>query len=329
MIARQLDPLIARVQSFIEKHRLIKPSDTIIIGLSGGPDSVFLLHALSTLRPLYTLTLIAAHLDHEWRENSACDTLFCQQLAQSLNITFVSARASEIRLSRPPTGSREELGRMLRRAFFEKLAQEKSASKIALAHQRDDQIETFFIRLYRGTGLSGLASIRPVHGIYIHPLLGLSKAEIIAYLQVHNLPYLIDYTNTSQTFLRNRIRNNLVPTLEQIDSRFTVSCIRSIENLQEADNFLEKLAQDTLSTISYKHKSKLIIDLKKFRALEPFMQKRVILSWLITEKVAFTITSSFFHEILRFLLSQRGGAHKLSPDWKIIKKEHKACIEYI
>lgn len=321
-----LPVLIEKVHNFSKQHHLLDPDDAVIIGLSGGPDSVFLLHAFGHLKPLYNLKLIAAHLDHGWRENSQDDVAFCKALCASLEIDFISASASDITLKRSHNGSREELGRLLRRQFFQNLAEQFHAQKIALAHHKDDQIETFFIRLLRGSGLAGLASMQPKHGNYIRPLLELSKEAITRYLDEQHISYLVDYTNVSPLYLRNRIRQSVIPTLKAADPRFDTTCIRTIENLQEAEEFLEKLTEEKFHSIACVEDETCCLDLKKFRAIDPFMQKRLILHWLMLENVPFTPTSAFFDEVLRFLYSTEGGSHRLSTMWELRKRHQKAFI---
>lgn len=315
------------VRAFADQHVLLVPSDRIIVGLSGGPDSVFLLHVLIALRSYYNLTIIAAHLDHGWRENSHTDEQFCKELAQQLDIPYVSAHARDSIHIKTNSGSREDLGRRLRRAFLERVAHDHNANKIALAHHADDTIETFFIRLLRGAGLSGLASMRPRAGLYIRPLLNLFKSQILDYLSTHAIAYLTDYTNIHDTYLRNRIRNYVIPALKKTDDRFEHSCIRTIEHLQEADDFLGQLAQSTLAKISSTHNNLVTVDLTQLRSLDTFLQKTVILHWLVQERVPFTPTQSFFDEIIRFLHSTTGGQHDLSNSWAIVKKEQRAYIK--
>ena len=165
-------------------NSLIPNHSTLIIGLSGGPDSVYLLHQLVFLQKEKNLTLIAAHLDHEWRKDSSKDTNFCQQLCTPMPVTFICKKASELGLSLDYKGSQEEIGRKLRRYFFEQLAQKYKATAIVLGHHADDQIETFFIRLIRGSTIYGLSSMKEKEGLYKNiwltgPAVCVFKGEII------------------------------------------------------------------------------------------------------------------------------------------------------
>jgi tRNA(Ile)-lysidine synthase len=299
-------------------------NSTLVIGFSGGPDSVYLLHYLASLKEQLSLTLIAAHLDHGWREDSKQDVLFCKKMADALNLQFVSEHAQNITLHNNKSfgGSLEEKGRIIRRKFLEQCADTHHAS-IVLGHHRDDQHETFFIRLFRGAGLSGLSAMRSVQGRYLRPLLNISKSEIVSYLKEHQIPYLIDETNSNTLYLRNRIRAKLIPLLKTTDKRFDRNCIRAITHLQEADNFIRDLARNKLAAISeqdLQHPSS--ININKFLALNPFLQKQVLLEWLCQANLPFVPSEAFFAEIFKFISAKSYGSHTLHPTWMIKKKAH-------
>lgn len=310
--------LFQRVHEYIKEHALISPGSTVVLGLSGGPDSLFLLHFLAHWSPLNNVRIIAAHLDHGWREGSYLDALFCKTQAEKFNITFISQHASQIVLIKKTGGSQEELGRLLRRQFFESVAQEYNAQTIALAHHRDDLFETFFIRLLRGAGLAGLASIRSQNGLYIRPLLSLTKQEIVSFLDMHKIAYLVDPTNISDVYLRNRIRTQVMPDLQKCDVRFEHNFVKTIENLQETEDFLVNLTEQIFTSISQENASgDLLIDVSALLSLELYMQKRIILFWLCYVKVPFTPSQSFFAEILRFLNKKAPREHQLNTEWSI------------
>ena len=318
--------LMSSVTDFIQQHRLIKHGDIIIVGLSGGPDSVFLLKTLMLIKDAYNLKLIAAHLNHEWRNDADQDELFCKQLAANCALEYTTMRASAMILNRKPNGSQEEHGRLLRRQFFEQAMQHYGATSIALAHHRDDQYETFFIRLLRGASLTGLASIRPQNGHYIHPLLTVSKESILAYLQHNNINYCIDPTNKSNAYLRNNVRSMVLPALVSCDRRFTTTFERTLQQLQETECFLETLAENIFNTITRKQDNTLLLDLLAFRTLDHVLQKRIVMHWLCHANVPFTPSQGFLKEVINFLLSLQGGTHKLGTSWLIRKKKSTAFI---
>ncbi len=311
--------MLSSITAHIDKHNLLKPHTTVVVGLSGGPDSVCLLHILFTLKDQYHLKLIAAHLDHEWRKESHEDALFCADFAEQLGIPFVSTKASSITLEKVPQGSQEELGRMLRRCFLESVAQEYGAQAIALGHHYDDQQETFFIRFIRGASIAGLASMRPKAGMYIRPLLSVTKAQILEYLKEHNLAYKEDYTNMLESYLRNRIRHILLPALRQCDKRFDTTFLSTLKNIQETDDFLENCAQKAFDTMAHMREGRLWLDKEKFFSFDPFLYPRILVLWLCRANVPFTPTNPFFNEIIRFLHRPGPGSHRMHPTWSLVK----------
>lgn len=311
--------------TWADHHNLIPPNITIVVGLSGGPDSVFLLQLLASIRESRNLSLIAAHLDHGWRENSQQDVLFCQKIATQYDVTFASGHANDF-TQKSINGSLEALGRDARRTFFEDVARRYNAHCIALGHHADDQLETLFIRLARGAGLTGLAGIRPRNGIFIHPLLSARKKDILEFLANKNIPFLIDETNTDRRFLRNRIRHDVVPVLSSADARFISSAERSIALLQQAHNFIDEETSKTLDSIGENRDGHYWIDYNKLLMLHPFLCKQVILAWMIRAHVPFTPSQNLINEIIRFLANTKATSHQVYQTWHIVKKQCYACV---
>jgi tRNA(Ile)-lysidine synthase len=317
--------LLTRIHTCITAKNLIPDNSTIIIGLSGGPDSVFLLHALAPLREEKKLTIIAAHLNHEWRAEAEKDEQLCHHVCHQLNIQFISKKMSELNATFKFNGSKEEIGRKARRHFFESLAREYTAQAIALAHHADDQMETFFIRLIRGASLAGLAGMKAKDSLYIRPLLGIKKAEILEYLNEHQITYAIDASNESTDYLRNRIRNSVIPALKLSDDRFENNFASTHEQLQQTEEFLQQFAQKTYSEISVEN----AVDIQKLLNLHPALRSRVLILWLIAHKVPFIPSQGFFDEIVRFLEKPGNGEHSFYGKWNIKKILDKASIKLL
>ncbi|MBX9830516.1 tRNA lysidine(34) synthetase TilS [Candidatus Babeliales bacterium] len=308
--------LLTDTKKLIAANAQQKP--TIILGLSGGPDSVFLLYMLAQLKNEGFIKLIAAHLDHGWRSNSADDATFCQKLCDAFGVQLISGHAQDNTLSTKQNGSLEELGRKLRRSFLENVMSEQQADLIALAHHRQDQQETFFLRLLRGSSLAGLRCMDSVTLPYIRPLLATDKQDIVAFLDTNNIAYLTDPTNQADDFLRNRIRKYVVPALRDCDQRFEQKCESTIQHLQAEDDFLKKL---TLQAFIGIFDETGYGSLAGLRTCDPVIQKRLIIHWLVAKKASFKPSEGLINETLKFLLSPRGGTHQLGERWAIIKKQ--------
>lgn len=320
---KQSDTLFEHISQFCWEHNLITPGSTIVVGLSGGPDSVFLLHYLAALREKCNLTLVAAHLDHGWRTESASDAEFCQKLAAELVVPLIIKNLKDAPVDFKYNGSQEELGRKARRGFFEQVAQEYQATRIALAHHADDQMETFIIRLIRGASLSGLAGIKAHDGLYIRPLLLVSKQEILDYLHVHQMPYIIDASNQSDRYLRNRIRNSVIPALKCCDDRFEKNFAQTHAKLVDTEEFLQELSHATLETISDENNS---LDINKLIGLHPVLRNRVLINWLIMHKVPFAPSAGLLDEIVRFLENNKATTHTLYQKWQLIKNNNRVSL---
>jgi len=314
------------IKHYITKHALIERNSTIIIGLSGGPDSVFLLHTLAQLQQEYNLTLIAAHLNHEWHAEADDEEKMCHAMAQKLNIPFVSARLSSLQQNKKYNGSKEAFARHMRRQFLEQVLREHNATSIALGHHAQDQQETFFIRLIRGTSLAGLTGMHPRHGLYIRPLLETNKSDIVDWLNEHKITYAIDPTNESFNYLRNRIRSTVLPALAHCDERWNDNFLTTLNRLKQDDALLNDIAQKTLTAITTIVDDKYILDVTQFIATHTSLHHRIVILWLIHNNVQFPVTQAFLDEIIRFLTNPRGGTHTIHEQWSIEKKQGKAWI---
>lgn len=306
---------------------LISPDATIIVAFSGGPDSVYLLHQLVLLKRAGRVKeIIAAHLDHEWRAESGNDARLCAAIAQKYGVIFISKKISELKLAAKWNGSQEEIGRKARQFFLMSVMRNYDADAIALGHHADDQEETFFIRLLRGTSLTGLCGMTPKSGPYIRPLLELSKKTIVDFLDQHKIPYLIDPTNQSLDYLRNRLRLKVLPALRACDERFDHALLSTMKRLQQTEEFLQALTHERFAAMSREIDGTLYLDGRLFAQEPAVMQQRLLMRWLTSAGVSFTPTEQFLQEITRFLLQPTGGNHKMGSDWSIAKKKNWATI---
>ncbi len=229
-----------RVFAFIEKYRLLVPGDGVVAGVSGGADSVCLLFVLDEWRKRWGLRLQAVHVNHGIRPEAGEDAAYVGELCGKLGIPLTLVER-DVRAEAAENGrSEEEMGRLIRYEAFEKAARETGASKIAVAHNANDQAETMLFHLFRGTGLSGLGGMRPRRDKIIRPLLCLERKEIEAYLAQKGVPYCRDVTNASDEYTRNRIRHHILPYAEeQVAGRCVAHMGQTAELLQELEEYLE------------------------------------------------------------------------------------------
>lgn len=305
-----------QLTTYCNTHNLIARESRVVLGLSGGPDSVFLFHFLLHLRKTHAIEIIAAHLNHEWRAGADNDEQFCEQLARMHQVTFVSRRASKLAITHKYNGSKEEQGRVLRRFFFAQILSEYQAQVVALAHHCDDQIETFFIRLIRGATLAGLSCMKPKTGYYIRPLLDVTKQDIITYLQAHRYPYCVDPSNADPTYLRNRIRMHLIPALQACDVRAYTHTLTAIGHIQQAQQQLEKHLADALEHIVVNN----MLDISLLRTYDIFVQKQVLVHWIIEQQVPFTPSTAILDEIVRYLDTSNAPQHSVHPQWALARQ---------
>ena len=212
-------PLMEGLRRTIAAHRLWPSQARLLVAVSGGADSVALLHALTSLRRTSRLTLHVAHLDHSLRAQSRDDAAFVRQLAERWRIPVTIERRDVEAICARESWSPEDGARRVRYRFLLETARRYSADYIALAHTADDQAETVLMRLVRGTGLTGLGAIpirrRLEHAWIVRPLLEAWRRDILVYLEQKELAYREDATNADPRFVRNRIRHQLLPLLER------------------------------------------------------------------------------------------------------------------
>lgn len=293
----------------------------ILLGLSGGPDSVYLFHELLEKHTKGEIILSCAHVNHGWRgEDSNRDQIFCEKLCDEHDIKLYTAHADHLIEELPEhkknIKSPEAQARFIRRLFFEQLAHDEQFERVYLAHNQDDQLENFFIRLARGSSLAGLSGIKTDDKLYTRPLLNTPKKLVLENLERKNIAYCSDETNSDARYLRNNIRENLIPVIEQIEPRMRNNILSTIHKLAEENSFLESLTHDIVMSAGENGKYNLVL----FRGIPPVLQKRVLCELLIQNKIIFTPSESFFDEVIKFIESPDGGSHQISPEDKVIKK---------
>ncbi len=229
-------PMIKEVEKYINEQGLIKGGEKILVAFSGGPDSVFLAISLNELK--YNIGL--AYLNHQLRKDSMNEEEFVVDFARVNKIHLFKERGNVKETIKKKNLTLEVAAREVRREFLLKIMEREHFDLIATGHTLDDLIETFFIRLLRGSGF-GLRSIPPYDYPFIRPILHLRKKDITDYLDSKGVPYYTDPTNSDRKILRNRIRGELIPLIEKMNPNAIYNIKRSIENLSEIEEAMQKI----------------------------------------------------------------------------------------
>ena len=277
--------LLKKIKTTSDEFNLITKSDSILVALSGGPDSVALLHLLTKLQKEYQLSLSAIYINHQIRKTAAKkEEKFCQNLCDNLGIELFIVSEDIPLLAKKTKKGIEETARDYRYGIFEMLAKEHAFSKVALGHHLNDRVETILFRIFRGTGRSGLKGIPPKRDIYIRPLYDITKPEILKYLSSHALTYCNDLSNLKSDFKRNYIRNKLLPSIEKnLNPAVEKAILTLSETISEEEQFLESLTSKQLKKmLSVTPGQKILLNRDIYAKNDKWLRRR-ILRYCLTE----------------------------------------------
>lgn len=271
--------IFEKMLSTIKKYNLIEKGDKIVLGLSGGPDSVCLLHLLNRLKDVLDIEVYAAHLNHQIRGIEAQkDALYVSELCDSLGVVSFVKSIDVPKYCKENKLSLEEGARKLRYEMFFEIKESLNADKIAIAHNMNDQAETVLMRMMRGTGLQGLKGIEHMRdNVIIRPILDIERADIEAYCEEYKLNPRIDATNLESIYTRNKIRLELIPYMrENFNSNVTESIVRMSNSLKSDNDFIEEEAIKAFNKVAIKNKEELEIKLSNYRNLHKSLKSRII-----------------------------------------------------
>lgn len=234
-----------KVYNTIIDNNLIENNDKIVLGVSGGPDSMCMFNVLLSLKDVLkkendiVYDLIVAHINHGIRQESDGEALYVKEFCEKNNIKFYYLKTNIKELSKENKMSEEMCGRQVRYEFFDKILKKENATKIAVAHNADDNVETIILNLSRGTGIKGLTGISYKNLNIIRPILDIYKEEVLKYCSEKNLEPKIDKTNFEEIYLRNKIRLSVIPNLKQnLGENFCASVLKTREILTKEEEFL-------------------------------------------------------------------------------------------
>ncbi len=271
-----MNNLLQKILDTIDEYKMFKKNDKVIVGVSGGPDSLTLLLLLNKIKNLFNLTLSVAHLNHCIRKESKNDEIFVKNFSVQLHLPFYSRTVNILNKKKNSKKSLEEIAREERYKFFFDLKEKLKADKIALGHNLDDSIETFFFKLLNGQYPSG---IPPLNGCIIRPLIRITRNEIEEFLKKEKINPCIDKTNYDTSIPRNWIRHELIPFIEK-NFKPVKNCITLIIDIIEKENqYMELLTEEFLNKYVITQSQYLwdiIFDYKKFKTLHLSLQRRII-----------------------------------------------------
>ncbi|MDU1414661.1 MAG: tRNA lysidine(34) synthetase TilS [Clostridium sp.] len=270
--------LIYKVENTIDKNKMVSKGESIIVALSGGPDSMCLLHILYSLKEKYNIKLYAAHVNHMIRgEESDEDERVCREFCDKLGVELFCLRIDVERLAKERGISTEMAGRDERYKFFETVMEKVNGHKIAVAHNVNDQAETILMHMMRGTGIEGLTGIRAVRdGIFIRPIINITRKEIEEYCNVNKLPVRIDKTNLQPIYARNKVRLEMIPYIEKNFNTDIVSSLnRMSELLRRDEEYLQESAVKVFQRYCYIRQEKVIIYKDAFEYHEAIVSRVV------------------------------------------------------
>ncbi len=250
--------ILERVKTYIDENRLLTPGNKVIVGVSGGIDSVALLHLLQRLG----VECIVAHCNFHLRaEESDRDEQFVKDVTKQLGLPFYRIDFDTLKYAADNKISVEMAARELRYEWFESLAKKMDAQAIAVAHHLDDSIETLLMNLIRGTGLRGLTGISARNGLVIRPLLSCTREELFQYVTFHQLAYVEDSTNAQNDYQRNKIRNQLLPLLEEINPSVRQTLYQSLERFSGMYKVYEEFIDSYKKLLMKDENGTIIIDI--------------------------------------------------------------------
>lgn len=271
-----------KVLETVKKYKLIENGDKIVVGVSGGPDSICLINILNEIKndKKIKIELVVCHVNHMIREEAGEDEEFVKKYCEERQIPFFAKHADITKIAKTEKIGTEEAGRKVRYNFFQEILEKTNANKIATAHTKNDNAETVLMNIIRGSSTTGIGGIKPIrNSIYIKPLIEISREEIEQYCKENNLNPRHDKTNDENIYTRNKIRNILIPLIKK---EFNPNIIETIDRLselaQKENEYFEKTTRKIYKELLIKEENKeIILNLKEFNKQEEVIKSRIIL----------------------------------------------------
>ena len=313
--------MIKTVRDYIRQYNMILPKDEIVAGVSGGADSVCMFLQLIEYRKECEFDLKVVHINHMIREDAGNDAAFVKDLCDRYGVEFHLFNEDVIKLSKDKGISSEEAGREVRYERFKQVMSSKRA-KIAVAHNKNDVAETVLFNIFRGTGIEGLASLAPVNGNIIRPLLDLSRDEIEEYLAKKGQPFRIDSTNAGCDYARNKIRNVMLPYAEKnLSAKSTQHIADLSKKMLLIREYIKKETKKAYLLAVTENEDSSLINLRIFSDLDPMLKGEVLL--LVMERLTphrKDITGQHIASLLDVILKEGEKKIDLPYDLEAVKQ---------
>jgi len=323
---KKIDEKIIRL---IEEYELITRGDKILIALSGGPDSVFLLYFLLKYKRKYGINLGAMHVNHMIRgEEADRDEKFCRKLCLQSEVDCHTVKRNVPSFAKLNRISIEEAAREIRYKELSKVQKKFGYDKIATAHNCSDNAETVFLNLIKGTGLKGLSGIPIRRGNIIRPILSISKEEILEYLAKNNVEYLIDKSNLSNVYERNFIRNEIFPPIKKrLNPKLEQTLFKSSSILKKQAIILSSAIQIISGSVIAKKKGNLEINIDKISAIDKNIWSDVI-KFSIERNYSVQVSFNDCNKIISLFSNQIGKSVSISNGLTALRERRKVLVYY-
>ena len=287
MAQREKKTLIHKVYNTIKKYHLIETGDILVLGVSGGPDSITMLDILLKIKQAKQISFdfFVAHVNHMIREEAKEDEEYVKNYCIKNDIQFYTKSIDVQKIANTNKISTEEAGRNARYEFFDEVLQKTKGNKIAIAHNKNDKVETIIMNELRGCGIQGLKGIEPIREKYIRPLIECERKEIEEYCKENNIEPRIDKTNFENIYTRNKIRNIVIPYIEQEFNPNIIETMDRLSNLvAEQEAYIQKQVEKVYEKIVLEERTEsnqaeqyIILDLKGFNEQEKVIKSNIIL----------------------------------------------------
>lgn len=309
-----------KVLNTIKRYEQIKSGDTIVVGVSGGPDSICLLNVLKNLQNELKINIVVAHINHMIRKEADSETEFVQDFCKQRDIKCFVKKADVLQIAKEKKLGTEEVGRKIRYDFFEEVKNLVGGNKIATAHNANDNAETVLMNFLRGSGSTGLKGIEPIRdNKLIRPIIECTRQEIEQYCNEKGLNPKYDKTNQENIYTRNKIRNMLIPYIQENFNLNIIETINRMSNLIATDEMYFKsiVKQSYKETFISRTEKEIILDLKKFNVLEKVIKSRLII-YTINELLGTTngIEKIHIEDVIKLCKNNIGNKY-LTPNKNI------------